>query len=82
MVSLIFAFLQFNKFNDDNPAIVFAEESSVKSEPNAIGQEAFTLHEGTKVNVIDELNDWKKIKIADGTIGWIREADIKILKDF
>ena len=64
------------------PAIVFADESSVKAEPNARSQEAFALHEGTKVNVLEELNDWKKIKIADGSIGWIPAEDIKELKDF
>lgn len=80
--SLVFAFLQFNKFEADQPAIVFASESSVKSEPNLRSQEAFTLHEGTKVNVVEELNEWKKIKIADGTTGWIPSEDIRILKDF
>ncbi|AYN65908.1 tetratricopeptide repeat protein [Euzebyella marina] len=82
VVALVFAILQYNKFKDDMPAIVFADESSVKAEPNARSQEAFALHEGTKVNVLEELNDWKKIKIADGSIGWIPAEDIKELKDF
>jgi len=82
IVGVVFAFLQYDKFESDRPAIVFATESSVKSEPNKRSQEAFALHEGTKVNVLDELNDWKKIKIADGTTGWIPSEDIKLLKDF
>lgn len=82
VVSVAFAFLQYNKFKVDRPAIVFTSESSVKSEPNKRSQEAFALHEGTKVYVLDELNDWKKIKIADGTTGWIPAEDIKLLKDF
>jgi len=82
IVSVVFAFVQYNKFKADRPAIVFANESSVKSEPNKRSQEAFALHEGTKVNVLDELNDWKKIRIADGTTGWIPSEDIKLLKDF
>ena len=82
IIAVAFAFLQYNKFKVDKPAIVFASESSVKSEPNKRSQEAFALHEGTKVNVLDELNDWKKIKIADGTTGWIPSEDLKLLKDF
>jgi len=82
IVSVVFAYLEYNAFKADQPAIVFAQESSVKSEPNKTSQEAFALHEGTKVNVLDELNDWKKIQIADGTIGWIPSEDIKVLKDF
>ncbi|SHI41985.1 SH3 domain-containing protein [Pseudozobellia thermophila] len=81
-ISMVFAFLQYNKFKADQPAIVFASESSVKSEPNLRSQEAFSLHEGTKVNVIEGLNEWKKIRIADGTTGWIPAEDIKLVKDF
>lgn len=82
ITSLVFAYLEYQAFKADRPAIVFAQESSVKSEPNKKSQEAFALHEGTKVIVLDALNDWKKIRIADGTIGWIPSEDIKMLKDF
>lgn len=82
IISVVFALLQHNKFSADQPAIVFAQESSVKSEPNTRSQEAFSLHEGTKLHVIDSLNEWKKIKIADGSTGWIPLEDIKMLKDF
>ncbi|MFC4095622.1 tetratricopeptide repeat protein [Euzebyella saccharophila] len=81
-LAFVFAFLQYNEFKGDMPAIVFAGESSVKSEPNNRSQEAFELHEGTKVNVLDELNEWKKIQLPDGSIGWIPSEDIKVLKDF
>jgi len=82
MASVVFAYMEYEAFQADRPAIVFAEQASVKSEPNRISQEAFALHEGTKVNVLDELNDWKKIRIADGTIGWIPSEDIRLVKDF
>ncbi|WP_209401509.1 SH3 domain-containing protein [Pseudozobellia sp. WGM2] len=82
VTSVVFAFLQYNLYKADQPAIVFASESSVKSEPNLRSQEAFALHEGTKVNILEELNEWKKIRIADGTTGWIPSEDIKTLKDF
>ena len=82
IIAVVFAYLEYNAFQARRPAIVFAKESSVKSEPNKTSQEAFELHEGTKVNVLDELNDWKKIRIADGTTGWMPSEDIKLLKDF
>ena len=81
-VSFVFAFVQYNDFKADRPAIVFAEESTIKSEPNDRSQEVFRLHEGTKVNVLDQLNDWRKIRIADGKTGWVPSEDIKVLKDF
>lgn len=79
IVSLVLAFHKFNLEKNDRPAIVFAQESKVKSEPNSRSEEAFLLHEGTKVQVLDTINNWKKIKLADGKTGWIPNADIKAL---
>lgn len=81
-VSLAFAFHKFNIDKKNRPAIVFAQESKVKSEPNSRSEEAFRLHEGTKVQVLDTVNQWKKIKLPDGKTGWIESEDIKLLRDF
>ncbi|WP_422083021.1 tetratricopeptide repeat protein [Ulvibacterium sp.] len=82
LISMTFAFIQYNDFKRDRPAIIFSEEVTVKSEPNTRSQEVFTLHEGTKIHVLDSLNDWKKIRIGDGKTGWLMDTDIKMLKDF
>jgi uncharacterized protein YgiM (DUF1202 family) len=82
IVALVFAFHKFKLVSNDQPAIVFAEETKIKSEPNLRSSEAFVLHEGTKVQVLDTVNNWKKIKLSDGKIGWIINDDIKILKNF
>ncbi|MEZ4809703.1 MAG: tetratricopeptide repeat protein [Allomuricauda sp.] len=82
MVSILLAYLQQREFNEDNPAIVFSKEVKISSEPNDGSDVVFTLHEGTKVNVLDQLNDWNKIKIADGQSGWLKGDSIKLLKDF
>lgn len=81
-IAVVFAFVQYNDFLADQPAIVFANEVVIKSEPNVRSQEVFKLHEGTKLNVLEELNDWKKIRIADGKTGWLPSKDIKLLRDF
>lgn len=81
-VTLLFAFHKFNLDKRDNPAIVFAQESKVKSDPNLKSEEAFRLHEGTKVQVLETYNDWGKIKLSDGKTGWVPSKDIKMLKDF
>lgn len=82
VVAVVFAFLQYNEFRADQPAIIFDSEVSVKSEPNKRSQQVFQLHEGTKVQVLEKLNDWNKIKITDGQTGWLTSESIKLLKDF
>ena len=82
IAALIFAFHKFKLVNNDQPAIVFAQETKIKSEPNLRSSEAFVLHEGTKVQVLDTVSNWKKIKLSDGKTGWIANDDIKMLKTF
>lgn len=82
VIAIVFAFVQYNDFKSEQPAIVFANEIQVTTEPNKRSEAIFTLHEGTKVNVIEELHEWKKIKIVDGKTGWVNAESIKMLKDF
>lgn len=81
-VFLLFAFKKYAIDQKNNPAIVFAQESIIRTDPNLSGSEAFKLHEGTKVQVLDTVNNWKKIKISDGKVGWIISDDIRQLVEF
>jgi len=81
-ISVCFAYLQYQKSISNNPAIIFSREVVVTSEPNDRSEKIFTLHEGTKVNILEKLGDWQKIKIADGQTGWLPETTLKLLKDF
>ena len=80
VLSLCSAFYRNALNKEDRPAIVFAKESKVKSEPNVRSEESFRLHEGTKLQVIDTIGNWSEIKLADGKTGWISNQDIKMLK--
>ena len=79
LATLAFAFHKYELDKNNKPAIIFAKESKVKSEPNMRSEESFRLHEGTKVQIIDTINHWKKIKLSDGKTGWISNEDIKAL---
>lgn len=79
---LSFAFQRQTMDNKDNPAIVFAQESLVRTDPNLSGEEAFRLHEGTKVRVLDTINNWTEILLADGKTGWMVSDDIRLLNNF
>jgi len=35
------------------------------------------LHEGTKVNIIDELDDWVLVELSNGASGWMELKSIK-----
>ena len=69
-----------SNFDNDQPAIVFAEVISVKTEPKSTSPDSFILHEGTKVFVLESADSWKKIELTDGKKGWIANSSIKMLK--
>ncbi|QZK99850.1 tetratricopeptide repeat protein [Flavobacterium psychrophilum] len=80
MVSIFAGFFEKNQSNNDRPAIVFADITLVKSEPKSNAQDAFVLHAGTKVFVLESLNNYKKIQLLDLKEGWIEKSAIKELK--
>ena len=80
IVSVAAAIFEKNQSNNDQPAVVFSEVVSVKSEPKNSATDAFVLHEGTKVYVIESLDNWDKIQLTDGNEGWIENSAIKRLK--
>jgi tetratricopeptide (TPR) repeat protein len=80
IISVSAAISEKNDFDNERPAIVFAEMVLVKSEPQAASNTVFTLHEGTKVFVQETLENWKKIQLTDGTEGWIEKTAIREVK--
>ena len=37
----------------------------------------FVVHEGTKVHILDQVNEWVKIRIPDGSVGWVPGNSLK-----
>ncbi len=80
VMTLTLAFQKYNYVQNDKAAIVFAQEAEVKTDPNLRSETAFSLHEGTKVQIVEIYTDnWTKIKLSDGTTGWISTEDILAL---
>lgn len=75
--SVFFAFRNQLYVKNNREAIIFATEAEVMNAPTTTSEAYFELHEGTKVTVLESLDNWKKIRIADGKIGWIEEKDLK-----
>ncbi|AUC86703.1 hypothetical protein CW731_10180 [Polaribacter sp. ALD11] len=77
--TLFITYNQYNQSKKNKEAIVFATKTEVRNAPTLNAEEVFTLHEGAKVIVLDVVDNWKKIKLADGKLGWIIAEEIKEL---
>ncbi|MDX9789351.1 MAG: tetratricopeptide repeat protein [Candidatus Kapabacteria bacterium] len=80
IISILSAWFEKELYKTDRPAIVFAEIVPVKNEPRENASESFVLHEGTKVFVLESLDNWRKIQLSDDTEGWLRAENIKELR--
>ena len=58
-------------------AIIMTPTVTVKSSPNDASVDLFVLHEGSKVAIVEEADGWNKIKIANGSVGWLPEQSMR-----
>ena len=77
VVSTTITYNQYHTSTSAKFAIIFASKVTVKNAPTDTANEIFTLHEGTKINVLDAVDNWKKIRLADGKVGWISADALK-----
>jgi hypothetical protein len=57
--------------------VLMAQVVSVKNSPDAKGTDAFVLHSGVKVRIVDEVSGWLKVRIADGKVGWVESSSLE-----
>lgn len=79
ILTYAFAKHQFNEMNKVKEAIVFTPTVSIKSSPDQGSVDLFVIHEGLKVKITDQVNDWYEIRIPNGSKGWIKITDLEII---
>ena len=55
---------------DSHAAIVVVPETAIKNAPDDAGKTENTLHEGFKVELMDKIGNWYKVKLPNGEQGW------------
>ncbi len=60
-------------------AIVTANITTLKNSPDLNSTDAFVLHNGIKVAIIDKVSNWWKIRLADGKVGWMDQTAAEII---
>lgn len=79
IASTIFASGQSREQQSQSEAIVMSSSAAVKSSPDRSATDLFILHEGTKVEITNSLENWCEVMIADGKKGWTERSKIEII---
>ena len=62
---------------DPREGIVVSPSVTVRSTPSESGTGLFILHEGTRIDIQEDVSGWQNIRIIDGREGWIRAEDFE-----
>lgn len=76
-VSISAAYATYHSQSAHNKAIITAEAIEVKSSPDESGTVLFVIHEGTKVTITDEFEEWAEIRLLDGNTGWVKQNNFE-----
>ena len=76
-LTLSLAYYSFN--TQKTEAILMQDNAYIKSAPSSQSEDLFILHEGTKIEVLELFNDWTKIKLSDGMIGWVESLAVEAI---
>lgn len=78
IISNFFAWQQKQTMLHRVGAIVVSPSAGVKTTPAETDKDAFVIHEGTRVDIIeDSMKDWKEIQLDDGRSGWIMVSQLE-----
>lgn len=83
--AIIISFAAANRIESDNWAIVLPPASQLSTSPREArtqSEEAFLLHEGTKVEIVDSVQTsgegkWYEVLVAGRERAWIKAADVE-----
>ena len=73
---IVFTGVKLNRELNVRNGIVITDIVTVKLSPDENSNDAFVIHEGLKVQLEDKVDNWVKIRLHDGKVGWITENNV------
>lgn len=79
IISIVLLNVKMNKEYKIKNGIILQSEVTAKYSPDNSAKDVFIIHEGLKVRLEDKVDNWVKIRLEDGKIGWILERNIGVI---
>jgi len=77
IISGTFGLTRKSELSNHKQAIIMTGTVVIKSSPDKSGTDLFQLHEGTKVSIKSNLDEWTEIVVGNGNIGWLETKAIE-----
>ncbi len=79
IVAVVLLVVKLNREVNIKDGIIIQPAVTVKLAPDNSSNDAFVIHEGLKVKIEDHVDNWYKIRLQDGKIGWMPNNDLAII---
>ncbi len=77
--SVSISVIKYNREFNIKRGVVVQQSATVKLSPDPDSKDAFVIHEGLKVKVEDKVDNFYRIRLQDGKLGWLPLNDLKMI---
>jgi SH3-like domain-containing protein len=68
---------RINMEQNSRMAILMTSEAVLRSAPDPESAEILTIHEGLKIDLLDQISDWYKVRLQNGEEGWLPQSAVE-----
>ncbi len=82
VMAVLFHLVALDKYwelSDKQEGVIIPEITEAHSTPSGLGKVIFKVHEGLKVEITQNQDDWLEIILLDGKKGWVYSGAVRIL---
>lgn len=79
IITVVLLVIKLNREVNIKDGIIIKPAVTVKLAPDKDSNDAFVVHEGLKVQVEDQVDNWYKVRLQDGKIGWMPNNDLAVI---
>ncbi len=72
-------FLRHHLIDSKQYGVVIPANVYIKNGPSDKEKDAFILHEGTTLEIQQKEDNWLRIKLSDGKIGWVKKDAVEVI---
>jgi len=76
LFTFILAAVQSHYLNAQQQAIVMNASVDAKGSPDTGSKTLFVIHAGLKVSIRQSDEDWIKVELPNGNLGWVKQSDV------
>ncbi|MCB0395146.1 MAG: tetratricopeptide repeat protein [Flavobacteriales bacterium] len=70
---------RLHQINRSDSGVIMSSSAVVRAAPNGTGSELFILHEGAVCDVLEQDQDWMKVRLTNGKEGWVEAEAMEMI---